>query len=53
MQNVGLSARMVRAIRVLIDTYRCLMQNIFEITKAQFGIVLIDTYRCLMQNENY
>ena len=36
--------------KVLIDTYRCLMQN--ELAKAGLdqAKVLIDTYRCLMQN---
>ena len=36
---------------VLIDTYRCLMQNkgIVGLAPA-VKVVLIDTYRCLMQN---
>ena len=36
---------------VLIDTYRCLMQN--ELNKRVEAVleVLIDTYRCLMQNK--
>ena len=35
---------------VLIDTYRCLMQNNMYRTRCSSGLVLIDTYRCLMQN---
>ena len=37
--------------RVLIDTYRCLMQNQIR-RHLHFALsVLIDTYRCLMQNK--
>ena len=35
---------------VLIDTYRCLMQNEDEEQFDFDDYVLIDTYRCLMQN---
>ena len=49
MQNEKEKQKVEDLKEVLIDTYRCLMQNSLK-NQIQVFLVLIDTYRCLMQN---